>query len=572
MKSSPMSAARPPEGANAPSGGSALHEVNKRGGPVSLLVCALGGEGGGVLTEWLVETARHAGYAAQATSIPGVAQRTGATTYYIEVFPVPMADLVGKRPVFSLNPVPGALDAMISSELLETARQVTGGVTSPERTLVITSSARTLTTQERMQLGDGRADPADMLKLVQQFSRAHQVFDMNAVAKEAGTVVSAVMLGAIAGSGLFPFERKDYEAVVQQGGKGAEASLRGFANGFEIVAAHRTQAAYVEQVLGASPPGLRVEPAMTSTRQGPGPRPVLTAQWPDDVRAMFELGYQRLVDYQGRAYADLYAQRLQAVFTAEREADPQGTHGFATTKEMARWLALWMAFDDIVRVADLKSRASRFARVQREVKAGEEDLLKVYDHFKPGVPEFAALLPAGFARRLTAWDRGRVARGRQPWAMPLKIGTHSVGGMAAMRALASLKWLRPHGSRFAVEQQMMARWLEGVVQGTQRGWELGHEIALCGRLIKGYGSTNERGKENLLHVLDHLARGGVPADAAKAIRAAREAALADEGGKALDAALVQHGAPPRPVKAVPVRWVRQPRGLAAADRSKLKAP
>ncbi|MDB5858652.1 MAG: putative indolepyruvate oxidoreductase subunit, partial [Ramlibacter sp.] len=90
--------------------------------PISLLICALGGEGGGVLTEWLVDIARHAGYAAQATSIPGVAQRTGATTYYIEVFPVSMAELAGKRPVFSLNPVPGALDAMISSELLETAR------------------------------------------------------------------------------------------------------------------------------------------------------------------------------------------------------------------------------------------------------------------------------------------------------------------------------------------------------------------------------------------------------------------------------------------------------------------
>ena len=110
-----------------------------------------------MLTEWLVDTARHAGYAAQSTSIPGVAQRTGATTYYVEVFPVPLAQLGGRRPVFSLNPVPGALDAIVSSELLETARQIGNGMSSPERTLVITSSGRTLTTQERMQLGDGRS-------------------------------------------------------------------------------------------------------------------------------------------------------------------------------------------------------------------------------------------------------------------------------------------------------------------------------------------------------------------------------------------------------------------------------
>jgi indolepyruvate ferredoxin oxidoreductase beta subunit len=232
---------------------------------------------------------------------------------------------------------------------------------------------------------------------------------------------------------------------------------------------------------------------------------------------------------------------------------------------MARWLALWMAFDDIVRVADLKSRASRWTRVQGEVKAGEDDLLKVYDHFKPGVPEFAALLPSRLADPLVAWDRRRIVRGRQPLALPLKIGTHSVSGMLALRTLASLRWLRTHGSRFALEQRMIGQWLQGVIDGTRRDWTLGHEIALCGRLIKGYGSTNERGKDNLLHVLEHLARGGVPAEAAAAVRAAREAALTDEAGKALDAALVEHGAPPRPLRAVPVHWVRKPRGLAEGE-------
>ena len=542
--------------------------------PISLLVCALGGEGGGVLTEWLVDTARHAGYAAQATSVPGVAQRTGATTYYIEVCPVPLAQLGGRRPVFSLNPVPGALDAMVSSELLETARQVGNGMSSPERTLVISSSARTLTTQERMQLGDGRADAGELLKLVQRFSHSHQVFDMGAVARECGTVVSAVMLGAIAGSGLFPFRRDDYEAAVMAGGKGAEASLRGFAKAHEIVAAGRQQAEFVAQVLGtteARHPGLA--PGSTIAGGAPGLRreAAMTSGWPEPVREMLALAHQRVLDYQGQSYAELYLQRLQSVLAAEREADPQGSQGFAITREMARWLALWMAFDDIVRVADLKSRASRFSRVRGEVKAGEQDLLRVYDHFKPGVPEFAALLPAALADRLLAWDRRRAARGAAAWALPLKIGTHSVLGMVALRTLASMKWLRPRGSRFALEQRMIGQWLQGVLQGTQRAWELGHEIALCGRLIKGYGSTNERGKENLLHVLEHLAHGGVPLQAAAAVRAAREAALADDAGKALDATLVQHGAPPRPVKAVPVRWVRKPRGLAD-DGAGLKTP
>ncbi|MDB5874434.1 MAG: indolepyruvate ferredoxin oxidoreductase beta subunit-like protein [Ramlibacter sp.] len=528
--------------------------------PISLLICALGGEGGGVLTEWIVEAAHHAGYAVQSTSIPGVAQRTGATTYYVEVFPVPVSELAGKRPVFSLNPVPGALDAMVSSELLETTRQIGNGMSSPERTLVITSSGRTLTTQERMQLADGRVDSAELLKVVKQFSREHHVLDMGALAKDAGTVVSAVMLGAVAGSGLFPFAREDYEHAVRAGGgKSAEASLRGFAEAYARVSTNAGCHAGPDpaSTVAQHDDGLRVKPAMTNSL----PARTSLGEFPPQVQDMLTLGHARMLEYQGQAYADLYLRRLQKVLDAERAADPARAHDFSTTREMARWLALWMAFDDIVRVADLKSRASRWQRVKGEVKAGDDDLLKVYDHFKPGAPEFAALLPPALAGRVLRWDRARVLKGKTPWALPLKVGTHSVLGMLSLRVLAGLKWLRVRGSRYATEQTMIDQWLAGVVDGTRRGWQLGHEIALCGRLIKGYGATNERGKENLLHVLEHLALGASAQQSAGAVAAARESALADDAGKAFDTALVQHGAPPRPVKAQPIRFVRKPKGL-----------
>jgi len=532
----------------------------ERNRPITLLVCALGGEGGGVLTEWLVDIARHAGYAAQSTSIPGVAQRTGATTYYIEVFPVPLAQLGGRRPVFSLSPVPGALDAIVSSELLETARQIGNGMSAPLRTLVISSSARTLTTAERMQPGDGRADAQQLLDVVKAFSREHHVFDMNAVAREAGTVVSAVMLGAIAGSGLFPFPRTAYEHVVRGGdnsapeklNKMAAASLRGFAAALDAVSAPRAQAAFVSSVMAGD------------THDAPPPARALSSElaqrFPPAVHDMLALGHARVLDYQDAAYAELYAARLAKVLDAERAADPAGAQGFAVTRETARWLALWMAFDDIVRVAALKGRASRAQRVRQEVRAADEDIVKVYDHFKPGTAEFAALLPPSLAHRVTAWDRRRQVKGQEPWALPLKVGSHSVFGMASLRLLSSLKWLRRRGQRFAEEQVLIERWLAAVEAGTREAWMLGRELALCGRLIKGYGSTNERGKHNLLHVIDELAgRTALPAPMrADAIAAAREAALADEGGKALDAALVRHGAAPRPVQAQPIRWMKRP--------------
>ncbi len=556
--------------------------------PISLLVCALGGEGGGVLTEWIIATARHAGYAAQSTSIPGVAQRTGATTYYIEVFPIPISELQGKRPVFSLNPVPGALDALVSSELLETTRQIGNGMATAERTRVMTSSTRTFTTMERMQMGDGRIDSERLMEVVKAHSREHHFFDMGAAAREAGTIVSAVMLGAVAGSGLFPFKRSDYEAVVSEGGGTSAASLRGFAKAFDLVsAAPATAGAAMATVTATSSPTTptaatkptakmamgetanvsKAQLAMVAKalpkdellpRYSKGLPADLASQFPPPVHDMLALGHARMLEYQGAAYAQLYVDRLKQVLQAEQAADPAASNQFATTREMARWLALWMAFDDIVRVADLKSRASRWQRVVGEVKAKDDGLLKVYDHFKPGVPEFAALLPLSLASRLTAWDRRRILKGKTPWALPLKVGTHSIIGMLSLRCLASLKWLRVRGSRYATEQSMIEQWLQGVVQGTKRHWQLGHEIALCGRMIKGYGSTNERGKDNLLHVLQHLAQGEDATQAAGAVKAARSAALADDAGKALDTALVQHGAPARPVKEQPIRFHRNP--------------
>jgi len=266
----------------------------------------------------------------------------------------------------------------------------------------------------------------------------------------------------------------------------------------------------------------------------------------------------------------LYRERLARVLAAERAGDPSGADKFATTRETARHLAVWMAFDDIVRVAELKCRAARFARVRGEVRAAQGELLRVHDHFKPGVAEFAALLPPSLADALLRWDRRRIARGKSTIALPLKLPSHSLLGLAALRLLASLKGLRPRGSRFAAEQSMIERWLAAVERGARADAALGRELAECGRLIKGYGATNERGKQSLLHVVEHLMqpeRFATPVERALAIAAARRAALADDAGKAFDQALLRHGAPARPLREQPIQWVRQrPGGRARAGR------
>src|SRR5258708_4142717 len=179
-------------------------------------------------------------------------------------------------------------------------------------------------------------------------------------------------------------------------------------------------------------------------------------------------------------------------------------HGFALPRETARFLALWMAFDDVVRVADLKCRASRFARVRREVAADSADIVRIIDYLKPGLPELAGLLPRSIAGRLAASDRRRQAGGKAPFALALTLRADSVRGFLALRILASLRWLRGRGARYADEQAGIERWLSAIVCAVALDWQLAFEIALSARLVKGYGATNERGKANLLHILTHL--------------------------------------------------------------------
>jgi indolepyruvate ferredoxin oxidoreductase beta subunit len=532
--------------------------------PITILVAALGGEGGGVLAEWLVGTAARAGHSVQSTSIPGVAQRTGATTYYIEVVPVADATLGARRPVFSLGPVPGALDLLVSSELLETVRQIGNGMATADATQVLTSTSRSLTVAEKMQLGDGRLDEADLLRIVDAHSREAQAFDMAAAARDAGTVISAVLFGAIAASGALPFAQSDYEATIRRSERGAEASLRGFAKAYATVAALRNDKRAVQEAAQAAIAAATVAAVPPRRSERIDAR---LAAFPANVHDLAALGIARLEDYQDAAYAQLYLDRLGRVLAAERAGGTAAGDQHATTREVARYLALWMAFDDIVRVAELKSRASRFERVRREVKADDGDVVAIVDHFKPGTAELAALLPGALAERLLRWDRRRIARGRDPWAWPLRIRTHTVFGLALLRTLASLRGLRRRGSRFAAEQAMIERWLAAVDAGARRDASLGFEIAACGRLVKGYGATNERGKANLLHVIDHLAAAPLfasDAERAAAIRQARAAALADEAGTAFDQALVRHGAPPRPLPAQPIRWVGARPGRAGA--------
>ncbi|HKI63286.1 MAG TPA: indolepyruvate oxidoreductase subunit beta family protein [Burkholderiales bacterium] len=507
--------------------------------PITVLIAALGGEGGGVLADWVLAAAGAEGYPVQSTSIPGVAQRTGATTYYLEIYPAKTAELGERRPVMTLAPAPGYVDVMVASELLEAARALQNGFVTPDRTTLIASTHRIYTTIEKMAMGDGRLDSERILKAAQALARRTLLFDMQNLARDAGTVISAAMFGALAGSAALPLPRAACEAAIRGFGKGAEASLRGFAAGYAQAAGEAAALA------PAQAERLRAQPLERVRRT-----------FPAETHAILEEGTRRCIGYQDSRYGALYLDRLEPIAKLEREHARDGG-GFRLTDETGRFLALWMCYEDVIRVADLKTRRSRFERVRKEVQAAPGEPLHIVEFLKPGLEEVAALLPRSLSHRLVRWARRRGIAQRLNVGMQVK--TTSVSGFLMLRSLAWLRPWRRMSARYTDEQALIERWL-GAIRGAVPEPALALEIALCGRLIKGYGETHQRGKDNFLRIMDTLIEGGALADAAAraaAVREAREAALADPEGRGLEGSLAAHGIAPLPPKAKPLRFMRR---------------
>jgi len=498
--------------------------------PLCMVVGALGGEGGGVLSDWIVSLARAQGYIAQSTSIPGVAQRTGATTYYIELF---KPEGVDTYPVLALTPTPGHVDVILASELLEAARAAQNGLVTPERTTVIASVHRVFAIAEKISLGDGRFDVTKAETAVRELAKDALLFDMEQITKQSGAVISSVMFGGLAGSGALPFGREAFEAVIRETGKAVDTNLRGFALGFEAVKGP-SQSAQTKDPKSARSYAVADTAALLAE---------VESDFVAKARSMIGEGVNRLVDYQDAAYAKLYLDRLRTVADALLAANREKP-AWGVLTETARHLALRMSYEDVMRVADLKSRRSRHERVRAEVKPGEGEPLVIAEFLKPGLEEFAAFLPD----RLGGWMLG--AAERAGIKDKLRFGMHlkstSITGFLTLRALARLRALRRWSWRYAREQENIEGWLDAVRQAIDADAKFAGEIVECAGLIKGYGSTNERGFERYNAIMEQvvkpaLAEGRI---AAKPVRQAREAALADPDGNTLQLLLEKSAAAP----------------------------
>ena len=556
----------------------------------TVLIAALGGEGGGVLSNWLVDAASEDGRIVQATSVPGVAQRTGATTYYLEIGPrrrrsegdvsapdgapgsaaggaeggggdgeaLPEGSRSGESDpdsggrVMALLPTPGNVDLLVASELLEAGRAAQNGMITPDRTTVIASTHRMFAIAEKSAMGDGRFNDERVRRAVRELSRRHVLTDLGKVAERAGTVLSSVLLGAIAGSGALPISRDRLRGAIERAGIAVEANQRGFDAGFRLfddgAAAEADSRADAAPDRAGKAAGSEAEAAATAS-PAPSVFAVRLDALPGPVREFARMGVERTTDYQDARYAALYLDRIEALIDrmaaaapaseASESAASESVAVHAAAREAARQLALWMCFEDLIRVADLKTRRARIDRIRAEVRAKPGQPVAITEFLKPGVDEWCSVLPGWLARPiLRAADRGG-------WRRRLNVGLHvrtsSVSGFLLMWTLARLRRLRRGMHRFREEQARIEGWLGQVGEACAASPELAVEAAKCANLVKGYGDTHERGVRNFERTMGCLGACAAAPDPAASLRALREAALADPEGTRLDDAIAALG-------------------------------
>ena len=538
--------------------------------PLTLTLAMLGGQGGGVVSSWLVEAAERENFHVQATSVPGVAQRTGATIYYLEFHPRQEGR---PAPVMGLMPTPGISDIVVASELLEAGRMVERGIVNRRQTTLIASTHRAYTIGEKAVAGDGRTPAEQLLKLARANAKRLVTLDMAQIAEDQGAVISAAVLGAIAGAGVLPFAVDAYRQAIRQAGIAVDGNLACFEAALRAAQDASTEAApdspptaaesasaasagstssgpgaagresylarasgdaaqpppqpFLAQQLRSSPqpesvgkqrPPSQLEPVAAETPPLPESLRRVVDGFPAPLQPSLRHCAGRLVDYQDARYAAEFLERIGEILPLDDEQ-----RGYRLAQAAAKGLALWMSFEDTIRVADLKTRRARLERLRAEAALQPGQVMRVTEFLKPRVEEICGTLPRAIGAALLASAAGRKFIGK--FTGPKRVVSTNVGGYLLLRGIAGLRFMRRRTLRYHQEQAAIREWFDLVKECARANYDLACEVALSQELASGYGDTFMRGQNNLNAVLDQARSALAEPDAAEQVRAMREAAL-----------------------------------------------
>lgn len=517
----------------------------------TVLIAAIGGQGGNILAEWIFAAANQAGHLAQSVSLPGLAQRGGATSQYLEIA-LAQNGTLPSNPVFCQVPVQGQVDVLLAQELLEMGRMLERGFASPEATIV-SSTHRDYAVLEKMPMGGAVADSEALLAAGQQLGRVFVPVDVPRLLREQGLnplTGNAVLLGALAATSALPIAPDHYTAAISQLGLAPEANLKAFHAGMAFVQTGGHQPA--QRALAAEPDPIAARAALLPAALQSGYRELaapLAARYGEGLgRTLAEALYQ-LADYQDLDHARRYLDLVDGLWQREL-ALASSRSNRALTHAFARHLATLMTYEDAIRVAEFKTRPGRFARIQRDYQIGEDQVYQLVDYLKPDAEEVYGLFPAGLVDRLEPLLHRISYKGDgTPRYLEQTPRTNTVFGYATFRFLRTFKRWRPRSWRSRHERAFQDYYVNQVYRFLDLDYDLALLVAPVGQMVRGYGAVRRRTFASARFLCDEVlgplvtreqAAGHFDYRLAQAVgQVARDSMLADSHGIDLMRTLIQ---------------------------------
>lgn len=458
-----------------------------------VLIGTVGGQGGGVLSQWLVSGLLKAGWNARSTGLLGLSQRAGTVTYYCEAYPGIATEFVP-----SMYATPGDVDLVLAQELLELGRILSQGFASEDASIV-GNSARYLTTREKMPAENGIYDYKIIEKAVRCLAPdRHYVFDAQKHAVEAGLSPlssNAVLLGAAVASPAFSLSPATFIEAIKEAENNVDENIRAFELGYRGVrdgtlprfelAGQTTNSGDLDDQIQ------RNAEKLTNSRERAAYARLVSVNdnlLDGDAESILPEAVYRLIDYQDESYAEDFITRVRTF--REAIGDYPDTVG-----AYARHLALWMAYEDIARVAQLKSHPSRFATIRSDFGVGSGPYV-VTDYLVPDMDQILGSLPKNVSRIIHRLGIRLIPKFEQ-LKFPLRIRSNRFFGYWSMRALASQRKLRRLSHRHYEELEMIQRWEQAVLKWAKVSSPLGHLAADAARVVRGYGRTRRDALDDL---------------------------------------------------------------------------
>lgn len=453
---------------------------------VKILIPAVGGQGGGVLTEWLYQSFLIEGYEVQTVSLPGLAQRTGSTVYYIEAY---KSDNSGKKIIFSQHPVPGEIDIILAQEFLELGRILEQGFGS-KNTKIVSSTHRVYSTLEKLPVSSGIFSDEKLKAIATEFSCEFIGVDAIKVAENNEMnelAVNAILLGVLSQSKFLPFEISTFTKSIEVAGIAAEMNLKAFYIGCNLNLKDRK----IESLEGkdlfdkiVNSIGVKVKESDKKILQN-----LVVNKFPNHLKELILEAIIRLYDYQDIGYSKEYIKIIDDIYMLDKN-NPD--NDLKLTEIVIRNLALLMSYEDGIRVAELKIRSSRFKKIKEDMSITENQIFRVTDYLKPDAEEIYGLLPNIIVEPALKLFSNPNSEEKNKTMFGQKPETTSFLGFFRLLLLSKFKFLRKYSYRYKKEHANIKKYLVYIKKYSVIDYELGCLVAKSGSIIKGYGKVRRR--------------------------------------------------------------------------------